>query len=58
MATTLDVATFSQIMTLLTQLSTNYTNIFTDYYNIFINPEPMDITLQFFDENPHYLHHS
>lgn len=51
MATTLDVATFSQIMTLLTQLSTNYTNIFTDYYNIFINPEPMDITLQFFDED-------
>lgn len=48
---TLDVATFSQIMTLLTQLSTNYTNIFTDYYNIFINPVPMDITLQFFDQD-------
>jgi hypothetical protein len=48
---TLDVATFSQIMTLLTQLSTNYTNIFTDYYNVFYNPEPMDITLQFYDQD-------
>lgn len=49
--TTLDVATYSQIMTLLTQLSTNYTNVFTDYYNIFLNPEPMDVTLQLFDED-------
>ena len=48
---TLDVANFSQIMTLLTQLSTNYTNIFTDYYNVFYNPEPMDITLQFYDQD-------
>ena len=48
---TLDVATFSQIMTLLTQLSTNYTNIFTDYYNIFLNPTPMDVTLQLFDQD-------
>ena len=48
---TLDVATFSQIMKLLTQLSTNYTNIFTDYYNVFYNPEPMDITLQFYDQD-------
>lgn len=48
---TLDVATFSQIMTLLTQLSTNYTNVFTDYYNIFINPTPMDVTLQLFDQD-------
>lgn len=48
---TLDVATFSQIMTILTQLSTNYSSVFTNYYDIFLNPEPMDVSLEIYDQD-------
>ena len=46
----IDVPTFEQIATILSQLSTNYTNIFADYYNLFYNPEPMDVTIQIYDD--------
>lgn len=46
----IDVPTFEQIATILSQLSTNYTNIFADYYNLFYNPTPMDITVQIYDD--------
>lgn len=48
---TLNVATYSQILTILTQLATNYTNIFTEYYNFFYSDIPMDITLQVYTED-------
>ncbi len=47
----LNVATYEQILTILTQLATNYTSVFTDYYNMFYNQVPMDITLQIYDED-------
>ena len=46
----IDVPTFEQIATILSQLSTNYTNIFADYYNLFYNPTPMDVTVQTYDD--------
>lgn len=46
----IELATFEQIATILSQLSTNYSNLFVDYYNIFYNPTPMDVTLQYYDE--------
>ena len=49
--TTLNIATYSQIVTVLSQLATNYTNIFIDYYNIFYNPEPMDVTIQYYTDS-------
>lgn len=45
-----ELATFEQIATILTQLGTNYSNLFTDYFNIFYSTEPMDVTLQYYDE--------
>ena len=47
---TIDVPTFEQIATILSQLATNYTNVFADYYNLFYNPVPMDITVQIYDD--------
>lgn len=46
----IELATFEQIATILTQLGTNYSNLFTDYFNIFYSNEPMDVTLQYYDE--------
>ena len=46
----IEVPTFEQIATILSQLATNYSNIFADYYNLFYNPVPMDITVQIYDE--------
>ena len=48
---TLNVATYSQILTILTQLATNYTNIFDVYYDMFYNPEPKDLMLQIYDKD-------
>ena len=48
---TLNVATYSQILTILTQLATNYTNLFDVYYDMFYNPAPKDIVLQIYDED-------
>ena len=45
----LEIATYQQILTILTQLATNYTSLFTDYYNMFYNETPMDITLKIYD---------
>lgn len=45
----IDVASFAQIATILSQLATNYSNLYVDYYNIFYNPEPMDVTIQYYD---------
>lgn len=47
----LNVGTYQQILTVLSQLATNYTSVFTDYYNMFYNETPMDITLQVYDED-------
>ena len=46
----IEVPTFEQIATILSQLATNYSNIFADYYNLFYNPTPMDVTVQIYDE--------
>lgn len=46
----IELATFEQIATILAQLGTNYSNLFTDYFNIFYSNEPMDVTLQYYDE--------
>lgn len=46
----IELATFEQIATILTQLGTNYNNLFIDYFNIFYSNEPMDVTLQYYDE--------
>ena len=46
----IEVPTFEQIATILSQLATNYSNVFADYYNLFYNPVPMDITVQIYDE--------
>lgn len=46
----IEVATFEQLATVLSQLATNYSNLFVDYFNIFYNPEPMDVTIQYYDD--------
>lgn len=45
----IEVATFEQIATLLSQLSTNYSNLAINYYDIFYNPVPQDVTIQLYD---------
>ena len=47
----IDVISFEQIATMLSQLATNYSELFSDYYNLFYNPEPMDITVGIYDKN-------
>ena len=47
---TIDVPSFEQIATILSQLATNYSNLFADYYNLFYNPTPMDVTIQLYDD--------
>ena len=42
----LEVATYSQILTILTQLSTNYTNFATEYYKLFFDDEPQIMDVQ------------
>lgn len=44
----LDIATYEQIATLLSQLTTNYNAIISNYYNMFYNTTPMDITLSLY----------
>ena len=46
----IEVPTFEQIATILSQLATNYSNVFADYYNLFYNPTPMDVTVQIYNE--------
>ena len=46
----LEVATYEQILTILTQLATNYTNLFDVYYDMFYNQTPKDLALQIYDE--------
>ena len=46
----LEVATYEQILTILTQLATNYTNLFDVYYDMFYNQTPKDLVLQIYDE--------
>ena len=47
----IDVASFAQIATVLSQLATNYSSVFIDYYNLFYNPTPMDITIEIYDKD-------
>ena len=46
----IEVASFAQIATVLSQLATNYSNLFADYYNLFYNPNPMDVTVELYDD--------
>ena len=46
----IELATFEQIATILSQLATNYSNIFVDYFDIFYSPDPKNVTLQYYDE--------
>ena len=46
----IDVPSFEQIATILSQLATNYSNLFADYYNLFYNPTPMDIKVELYDD--------
>ena len=45
---TLDMATYEQIATLLSQLTTNYNAIIENFYNIFYNPNPMDVKISLY----------
>lgn len=46
----LNVATYEQILTILTQLATNYTNLFDVYYRMFYSQTPEDLVIQLYDE--------
>ena len=48
---TLNVATYSQILTILTQLATNYTNLITEYYKIFYDEVPADVEVQYYNSD-------
>ena len=50
MASNLNVATYEQILTILTQLATNYTNIFDLYYRMFYSDVPEDLAIQLYDD--------
>ena len=47
----LNVATYEQILTILSQLATNYTNIFDVYYKMFYSDIPEDLVIQLYDES-------
>lgn len=47
----LDLATYEQIATLLSQLMTNYNAIIDNYYNMFYSTTPGDITITLYDES-------
>ena len=47
--TTLDLAKYEQIATLLSQLMTDYNALIENFYNIFFNPEPMDVTISLYN---------
>ena len=46
--TTLDLVTYEQIATLLSQLTTNYNAIIENFYDIFYNPVPGDVTIRLY----------
>lgn len=46
--TTLDLVTYEQIATLLSQLMTNYNAIIENFYDIFYNPIPNDVTIRLY----------
>lgn len=48
--TKLSVASYSQILTILTQLATNYTNLFDVYYDMFYKDTPEDIVIQLYND--------
>lgn len=45
------MADIDQISTVLGKLQSNYTELANKYFDIFYNPEPMDVTLEWYDEN-------
>ena len=47
----LTVATYEQILTILTQLAQNYTNLFDVYYEMFYDQNPQDVVLKIYDKN-------
>lgn len=50
MADKITVPTYEQIEVILSKLATNYSNLAHVFYDVFYNTEPMDVTLQMFDE--------
>lgn len=48
---TIETTDMNQIATLLSQLVQNYNELAQNWFNIFYNPEAMDISLKFFDED-------
>lgn len=51
MANLREIRTMEEVAYLLNILFTNMNNLNKAYYDIFINPEPMDVTLERYDEN-------
>ena len=47
----LKVATYEQILTILSQLAENYSNFFDVYYEMFYSTVPSDVVLKVYDEN-------
>ena len=46
--TELELPTYEQIATILSQLMTNYNAIIENFYNLFYNPEPQDIVIDLY----------
>ena len=47
----LKVATYEQILKILSQLAENYSNFFDVYYEMFFSPTPSNVVLKVYDEN-------
>lgn len=46
----IEVASFDQIATILSQLATNYSNLYSDYFNLFYSNIPADVSIQYYDD--------